>query len=493
MAFNPSKFFLLHDVTSFGKLTNPRPRQWCYRTTDSIATLISLNYFNAAAGRLQAGDRILLDTVTSIDTAGETVQGVPDLVVKQITSGVVYVVLSGAAQFGYFNVLNNALRFDGSVETTKIQYVIDSATTNSSVLMPDIGYPYTTGPLLINALSGLRVQGSGVRGTQVNFTPTGNQSDVITAAADPGTCIQFATASGSALQFQCGIENLSISSSNLSFDKNGVRVVAGSSFYLNNVSINGMWGGPAGSCALRIMGHENSTVTNAKLQGSIPLRISQDPLQASLAHISLDHWAFRNLYLLGPTTDTTGVVGGKAVSFPSCIMLIDDNARVVNLNMDGDQAWVGGRDGLYCVAPTDPGDTQANWVFENVRKEGGYNTLNKVFRLDFTGNTNAVQSVIFKNCMTGEGNTTLWYLRNCGDMTMIGGGMYGGNGTFAPPVTLVAGNYVADVNTADSMEWVNVRTGSGNTNNLAGFSGGSPFNAATKTGWTLPSSAVWLK
>ena len=396
------------------------------------------------------------------------------------------------AVIGYYNVQDYGAKGDGITDdTVAIQSCINAATTNSTVLFPDTGSSYKTGPLLVSAQTSLRLLGGGRGGSALQFYPTGNQSDTITSGTDPGTCIQFARSSGTLLQFQCAVEDLSISTSNLTFDKNAIRVVNNSRFYMSNVTINGMWGGPSFSCALRLMGREIFQANNCYFAGSLPIRISKNP---SATTISCDSHHFQDMYLIGPTISTPGALLGPAIGKPSCCVLIDNNTRVNNLTWDGTQAWVGGNDGLNWLCPTNPGDIASGVIFENIRKEQNYGASgNTLFNIDHAGNGNFLRDITFINCQTSELNTTAFKLFGIGlaSMTSCGGYLYG----------ISNGAYVAQTNGLKCMTWRNMLfprldlTSVATANNLVGFSGGSPFNAAFRTdggAWALPTDAVWL-
>lgn len=381
-----------------------------------------------------------------------------------------------------FNVLSYGATGDGTTnDTVAIQAAIDDAGRNSVVYFPPPDVSYRVNSLLVNALSGVKLLGGGPQATILNFHATGNATTV-GSGADPGVCVQFANAAGQSIQTQCSMEGISISSNADSFDKVGIRLVESGQFSLKNCTVSGMYGGPVGSVGMQVMGHEFLTVDTLHLTGSVPLRISKPPKAYGSKYYN-DGYGFRNMYLTGPSAAGAPFEAADTVNLPSCCVKIDDDVMPTNLLFDGVQAWVGGKYGLYCVAPTTNFDVQYGWAFHNVRKEGSYGTLNKMFYLDYTSNTKPPENILFENCLTGEANNTMFYLRNCDTTTMLNCGRV---------YLLTGGYYIADVATTKAMHWTNMRSFVADNNNLANFSGGSPFNIALRTGWALPNSAVWL-
>lgn len=497
MAFVASNFFLQNDVTGFRKVTNPRPRVWGYRTPDSSLTVSAKGYFNPAASLVLVGDRILIDTVTGMGTANEVVNQSSDVVVRRIAAGVVYCALNSLSALGYWLVTDFGAEGDGVTDdTAAIQACIDAAGAGSTVIFPDGGISYKTGPLLVNAAYGVQILGTGPRGAQLQFYPTGNATNTagVTTAADPGTCIQFAMnggqPSGAALQTLCSLKNLSISTGNTSFDKIGVRIVENGSFTMENVSIASFRGGPTGSCGLQTMGHESNIFVNNKISScNVPIRISRGT-QSTVGvppAISCDGFHFSDMYLIGPLN-----AGEAGATLPSCCVLIDDGVRINELLFDGTQSWVGGLEGLHWVSPTACGDTQFGVRIENVRKEQGYSAaVQKIFNIDLNA-TYPLQSVTFTNCKSGEDNT-MWYFRNVNDALILGGGY------IANIAALGVGRYVVDMQTNNkSLQFIDVRFPAAATLNIAGFAdnsatpNGAVPNYATKSTHVWPTSAVWL-
>lgn len=377
------------------------------------------------------------------------------------------------------NVLSYGAKGDGTTnDTAAIQAAIDDVGSNSTVYFPPPDVSYRVNSLLVNAATGVKLLGGGPQATILNFHATGNATTV-GAGVDPGVCIQFANNSGQTVQTYCSMEGISISSNADSFDKVGLRLVETGQFSLKNCSIVGMYGGPVGSVGMQVMGHEFLAVDTMHLTGNVPLRISKPPKSYGSKFYN-DGYSFRNMYLTGPNAAGQPQ---EAVDLPPCLFLIDDDVMLTNLNFDGAQAWVGGKYGLYCVAPTTNFDVQWGWSLANIRKEGGYGTLNKMFYIDYTSNTKPAQNIAFINCQSGGANETMFYLRNCDTVSMVNCGRI---------YLLTGGYYIADVATTKAMHWTNMRSFIADNNNLANFSGGSPFNPAIRTGWALPNSATWL-
>lgn len=470
---------------------------WTYKTDDSISTVDTDNYFLFAWTKLRIGDHILVSVFSGLETASEAFTVDTLLAVTSVSRTSLTTRLALQSSTGVFNVLSYGAVGNGTTDdTAAIQAAITAAGSNSTVLFPDTGSSYRTGPLLVSAQSGVTLQGTGRRGAQLLFVSAGNQSDTVGASTDPGTCIQFACNSGLTQQSQCAIFNMSISAtSSVVHDKNGVRVVNNSQFSMNKVTINTFYGGPNGSCALRTMGHELMSVSECSFAASIPIRISLDPAAGS-SFISCDSFHFSDLYLLGPLANggatasavAAGLAGGPALNanslWPDGCLVIDDGVRINNLLFDGNQAWVGNAEGIYWVSPTSPGDTQWSIAFKNIRKEQGYGANRKLFRINLNA-TYPLQTVIFENCASGE-DATFFYARNVENINIIGGVR------IATSTSVAAGNYVVDCNVANtvkSMTWTGVRVHilDANLKDAGLVANSSP----ARTGWTLPFTGTW--
>jgi Pectate lyase superfamily protein len=406
-----------------------------------------------------------------------------------------------AATLGYFNVLDYGAKGDSVTnDTDAIQRTINIAGANSTIFFPDTGGSYVTGPLLVNAASGVKILGAGIRGSQLNFKPTGNQSDTITRFADPGTCIQFAywASAGSAspdLMNQCSVENISISSSDTTYDKNGIRIVEWHKAMIRLVTVNGMWGGPNGSCALRIMGHDETMIEKCEFAGSTPVRISQSPhLYGGKSYF--DHFHFSNCSLYGPTTASGSQT--DPIGLPSALFLIDDAAapgiQVTNLTIDGHGPWVGSKNGLYWKSSH--GSYQSFAVaIRNVRKEQSYGTSNTAFFIDHTGSTYLLFNILFDNCFTSSASETFYYVRAAHRVTLL---------DCAALSAVTGGYYFADVDTTKNLNFIGVfNYDHADTTNIAGFAGsgyqgsvlGTQAISTDRVGTTntMPCNATWVK
>lgn len=161
---------------------------------------------------------------------------------------------------------------------------------------------------------------------------------------------------------QGSVRDLTIVSSDTTYQKFALRCTDCSEFDMENVAIgpgygSGFSGGSAispfvggSSSGLYLEGRDFGSYRNVEIAADIPLRIGVNP---NFPSIDIDHHAFTNMYLL-PIGENPSVY-------------IEPAVNLTQVTFDGYQAWVGGSRGLYWVDTT--GATSFGLSIANVRGE----------------------------------------------------------------------------------------------------------------------------
>lgn len=187
-----------------------------------------------------------------------------------------------------------------------------------------------------------------------------------------GNC--FRVTAGSAESIYNAIENCTIYSPDLTFTKCAIELDDVSVARVANVLVYGAGSGIAnfyeggtGSIGLRTKGREATGLVNLKLVAQRPIVIAANPNTARTDGEDIDHWSGRDFYLVSK--------GHPCIE-------ADTDVGLVDLSLDGYQAWVGGgiKNNDTRVAPIVP---SRNISIKNVRTEQASVITDPWFNLSF--------------------------------------------------------------------------------------------------------------
>lgn len=271
-------------------------------------------------------------------------------------------------------------------DTVAIQAAITAASlTGGIVFFPPGSYLVTTG--LVVAQHGVWLKGAGKRVSNIIFTPTAHDAIAVDFNHPNATIDLFGTL------VHCGITDLTIRSANTTFRKVGIRARAVSEWSCRDVVVTGPWTDTGlDSKGLQIQGHEVSDVSDIEIVADIPISIEANP-KWDAANYDLDHFNFRNLYLIADSNP--------------CI-LVEDGVWMTSISFTGYQAWVHGTYGFYWTATTDAATSQV-LTFDNVRWEGATSAGHAIYinaalsglgvRALYTGSTTVNKGVYLRKVL----------------------------------------------------------------------------------------------
>jgi hypothetical protein len=319
---------------------------------------------------------------------------------------------------------------DGIVDdTTKIQNA-------SNVVGPHVvlvtGECRTTATIVINQdrvhLVGITEQG---KASRILFDPT--------SASQPAVSIEGASGGTNT---QAGIRRISIrSATGNTQPKIGIRVTDGSAITMSDVTITGPSGfSGTGSVGLQIRGRDNSTYRNISvtMETGTPLSIEDNPNWVT----DLDHVHFQDMTLMTATSSATKPVIGIA-----------SGVTLSSVTIDGDQAWVGGTDGLRWNDTTSTLVSDSLVVGGNVRWEQAGAAGGSAININ---HNTSLRNLSLTNIWTG-GSTNFIRLRNA-YLPLIVNGKYLGTGT------------CLDLDSTDDfVQYLNLYRVTGSTNSTSGM------------------------
>lgn len=199
---------------------------------------------------------------------------------------------------------------------------------------------------------------------QVTFYGDGRQeSTILFNPAGAATCMKLAN--GAAQVIHVALRGFGIKSTEQTFTKVALDVYDLGTCVMDDIYIYGNGGsgagagatftGGAGSIGLRTQGRDAVGVSNLQIVADYPIYIAANPNTAADIGEDIDHWNFRNCYL---------IANGQR------IVTVADGLGIIDLTFDGYQAWVGGTSGFYMndtrAAPSVP---SRNISFKNIRTE----------------------------------------------------------------------------------------------------------------------------
>lgn len=194
--------------------------------------------------------------------------------------------------------------------------------------------------------------------TRVLFTPTSTKS-----------LFKFQTTDNTVL-YQCSFWGGGFQGSNAQ-TKTVLELVDTSEFSYGDIAVLG-WTGLGNSQGVWYRGREMTSVGDQAIQADIPIRISINPNSP----ISCDHlnwWGSTYLLPIGSNPSIT----------------VDDGANLSNINLAGDQAWVGGSDGFKWIDTTATQSSQ-DLAIRNVRSEGLTSPTGNLVRIETSHTLNCL-------------------------------------------------------------------------------------------------------
>ncbi len=284
---------------------------------------------------------------------------------------------------------------DGSADdTAAIQAAIDSLGANGGLVFLPAGAYKVTGELLVST-NRVHIVGAGIWATRIIFAPTAND-----------TCLKFEHATPTLGSTQCSVRNLSFYSTDSTYVKTAIEVVAGAETLIEDISIGGsvvaipgstFWSDSTySSVGLQIRGHEAGNVSRFKCYADYPIRCDKNPVVVppitTATVIDLDSWVFRDLYLGAVQNHITFATG----------------LNINNVQFVGRQNWVLGKYGFFWedTTTTISGNTL---VFENVRTEQAQDVTKGTFKIV---HNYSLYNVVFRNCRPDLARPA-YYLRKC--------------------------------------------------------------------------------
>lgn len=281
-----------------------------------------------------------------------------------------------------FNVRDYGAVGDGVTDDTSAFAACISAANSArgAVFVPD-GNFLITSTLTIPSHTGFVGLGSGR--TKITHTPTAN-----------GTCLRVSSGAVQSLLNRIG--GFQIYSPDTTYTKVALELIDVSSCIVHDLYVNGAgsgtpsgpyYSGGTGSVALRTKGREVSSFSDLRLVADIAINIAANPNTAATDGEDADHFHFYDCYLL---------------SLGNPIIKVDDGLGVMQLTIDGYQAWVGGTSGFYMndtrVAPT---ILTRGISISNVRREQGTDVNG--YGIDISVTTPSILGIQLNNLLLATG------------------------------------------------------------------------------------------
>jgi len=225
------------------------------------------------------------------------------------------------------------------------------------------------------------IWGGGMYSTQINFNPPAD------------TPLFEIKMDEDAVAYQCSIKDLALLGQG-PHQKVGIKLVDTSITEVRNIAIKDWTGG--GSIGLQIQGREMGFIENVCISADLPISIEKNP---NITWIGIDHFTFRNTYLLVRDDN------GPSVKIGSGVVLS-------NVVFEGTNAWVKGKYGLYW----DDAATSSGFdlSIKNVRMEGGTAPGGHIIHI----NQSSLSNLIIENIYGCRGGVGGFYLRGCGNVTI---------------------------------------------------------------------------
>ena len=210
----------------------------------------------------------------------------------------------------------------GGDDSVAIKRAVDSAPDLQGITVRLIGEfnCRTTVPIDRHRV---HILGAGIYATNITFDPDSDQVMFAFKMEQDGPL-------GNKILVQCSIKDLSIwGRRDNPHQKIGIKVVDVSNIMIRDILINS-WRGNQ-SIGLQTQGREYGHVENVTIRADLPISIEKNP---NYEHISIDHFVFRNTYLLVDDHKNPAV-------------RIAPGVALFNTVFDGSSAWTTAKYGLY--------------------------------------------------------------------------------------------------------------------------------------------------
>ena len=272
-------------------------------------------------------------------------------------------------------------------DAPNIQAAINAVGSNGQIYFPAGNYRVNS-PLTITG-DRLYLTGAGPMATMIWYYPTAANTTCLTVSKSPPT----------ADISQGGISGIAFFSTNNSFVKTAINLVAVSNYIVRDVWI---WGSPGsiywgdssrGSIALQFNGHELTTVENFFTYADRPLVIGPNSTGSTL---SLDKCTFRDC--------TLAARGNPCVE---CL----DNVGLTDVTFEGRQGWSGGTYGFKWIN-TIGTSSYYGLKFDNLRWEQTEGGPGWSIYIALTAGGNVRRLTVHNAYMEMGGNCSGFYFRN---------------------------------------------------------------------------------
>ena len=272
----------------------------------------------------------------------------------------------------------------GGDDSIAIKKAVDSAPDLPGITVRLAGIFNCKSTILVNR-DRAHILGNGQYVTQLTFAP----------AAD-GPLFVFKKDNKTPV-VQCAIRDLALmGATDNPHQKVGIKIVDADIIEVRNIAIQ-RWISKQ-SIGLQIQGRDFGYIENVSIVADLPISIEKDP---NIDWISIDHFTFRNMYLI------TWVDENPAIKIGSGVYL-------TNVVFEGTNSWCWGKYGIYWK-DTECKGTSLNLVVRNVRMEQGKAPGGHIIHID---NNYAMQNLILENIYGCEGGPGGIYLRNCSNVTL---------------------------------------------------------------------------
>lgn len=294
----------------------------------------------------------------------------------------------------------------------------------------------------------------------------GTYSTSLAYGGTTGTFITFTK--GATGMVHVGISDVSITCTDTSNTKTAIKFDGCQESHIRDVIITN-WSG-VDSVGIQISGHQTIDVKRVNIYATVPIRISESPIAGG---VDFDHCHFSDMYLVRS--------GAAPSTLADALFLIDATVYVSNMTIDGYNAFVGGKEGVYFQISGSPVATSHGISISNIRAE--QHTASGGFAVNIAGDaSHYIHDVTLNNIRSATGvlRARYYYVASCSQITSTASG--------ALDVDVV-GNLILDgyyLSHATAMTMGSMKMVSGSTIN-SGLGGYLNFARST---WTYPNAVT---